>query len=754
MTFQPNITPHDAAWAEGGRASDVPITAKGPSPFDEQPAEASPIEPNTPEIESFLRDRVGYAIHVVSIDPDAAEDAPGKARGRYFGDNAGDAARYLAAENASGRNCYWTVNVTPVGMNKKPFKKDIAAARFAHADIDPPKGSAGMDKDAALARLQALDLVPSFVIDSGNGLQPLWQLTHAPKQWEPIEDINRGIEKTLAADSCHNIDRLLRVPGTINWPNATKRARGRVPVLAKLAHDGGRDAIYTPDQLAAVFPPIADTKKESKTSSSEDIGDIPLLTAADLGIPPERFYDPLRSVIEHPAGEDRSKDGLRAAGDLLRAGFTKLEVLGILLNPKNKVSAHYLDQADPRRAAVRAIDWLEKNKDKANCQDNAAGNAGDDAGNAGTGAQPSGTAPLKYELLHEMADPSTPRPWIMKGIFAKGETTMWYGPPGGLKSALLASATVAVAHGDDWFGRKSKGKFGVIYFALERPDLVRRRLQATIASKGITEPLAIAVIPGIRGLSTEADVAQILATIAKLSDVFRAMGVDGVGMTIFDTWAKLVAAGGGDENSAKDVGPIFANLQRIKDQTGVHAALIGHTGKDKDRGIRGSSAIPGDFDVGILIDGDATKTATVQKANAVPEGKLFSFGSRLYTFGHDEDGDAIDVNIIKPVGAADDASSSGKRVWPKSLKLFRRALTEVTINSGVAYQIPQGPTVRSVKVDDVRKQYAAAYPHNGDGERRKAIHISWRRHFDAAVGNDLIGCRNDGQDTTWMWDAT
>jgi len=57
-------------------------------------------------------------------------------------------------------------------------------------------------------------------------------------------------------------------------------------------------------------------------------------------------------------------------------------------------------------------------------------------------------------------------------------------------------------------------------------------------------------------------------------------------------------------------------------------------------------------------------------------------------------------------------------------------------------------------VDDVRKQYAAAYPHNGDGERRKAIHISWRRHFDAAVGNDLIGCRNDGQDTTWMWDAT
>jgi AAA domain len=73
---------------------------------------------------------------------------------------------------------------------------------------------------------------------------------------------------------------------------------------------------------------------------------------------------------------------------------------------------------------------------------------------------------------------------------------------------------------------------------------------------------------------------------------------------------ELVAAGGGDENSAKDVGPIFASLQRIKDETGVHAALIGHTGKNSDRGVRGSSAVPGDIDVGIAIDGDAIKTAT------------------------------------------------------------------------------------------------------------------------------------------------
>jgi hypothetical protein len=57
-----------------------------------------------------------------------------------------------------------------------------------------------------------------------------------------------------------------------------------VPVLTRLAHDGGRDAIYTSDQLARVFPPIAGAETESKTSSGEDIGEIELLTADDLGL--------------------------------------------------------------------------------------------------------------------------------------------------------------------------------------------------------------------------------------------------------------------------------------------------------------------------------------------------------------------------------------------------------------------------------------------------------------------------------------
>jgi len=115
---------------------------------------------------------------------------------------------------------------------------------------------------------------------------------------------------------------------------------------------------------------------------------------------------------------------------------------------------------------------------------------------------------------------------------------------------------------------------------------------------------------------------------------------------IIDTFAKLIAAAGGDENSAKDQGAVFANVQRVKNNTGVHVALIGHTGKDESRGARGSNALLGDVDVMVTIGGEEIKSVTVTKANDAPEGPLFSFKSEVHDFGTDEDGDPITVNIV------------------------------------------------------------------------------------------------------------
>ncbi|MCK1400106.1 AAA family ATPase [Bradyrhizobium sp. 4] len=240
---------------------------------------------------------------------------------------------------------------------------------------------------------------------------------------------------------------------------------------------------------------------------------------------------------------------------------------------------------------------------------------------------------------------------IVKGIFAWGETSAWIAPPGGMKSALLASAAISIALKQSWFGRRAaENPIGVIYFALERADLVKRRLIAHRRKLGLPDnhPLPILVQSGMLDMMNPATVPLVVEAVRRAEVYFGHLPeCHCAGLLIFDTFAKMIAAGGGDENSAKDQGRVFANLQRIKDELGQpHIALIGHTGKDEARGARGSNALYGDVDVLVTINGDAIKTATVAKANDIPDGPLFSFASEVVDFGPDRDGDPQTVNII------------------------------------------------------------------------------------------------------------
>ena len=179
---------------------------------------------------AFLR-VVGSGIHLCSIVPD------GVCRGRWFGEDVVAATDWAKSENELGKNVYWTVNLVADGcLRGKPRKADIVATRYIHVDIDPPKGSCKLDKAVTLSKLCALSASPSFVIDSGGGLQAFWRLAGEAAASE-VESLNRAVAVRLGGDNCHNIDRLMRLPGTLNYPNANKRASGRSVSLAKVIYD-------------------------------------------------------------------------------------------------------------------------------------------------------------------------------------------------------------------------------------------------------------------------------------------------------------------------------------------------------------------------------------------------------------------------------------------------------------------------------------------------------------------------------------
>lgn len=275
------------------------------------------------------------SIHLVAITPD------GPLTGRNFGGDYVGAMEWARAQ--TGANVYFTVNeVSPTFTGTKPTKADITRARFAHVDIDPPE-SGEWDRDAALLALMAQN--PTVIIDSGNGWQGLWALTH---HTDDIETINRGIAHALGADPrIHNIDRLFRVPDTTNWPNAVKRAKGRTPQPSSLILS--EPHAFTPEVLRAHYPAPA---RAPSTRNAPDMYDGPYEPDFDPPIPSDRLRDMLWADVGPGA---RSEHAAALAHLMGREGYTFPQILGTLLNPQWPWAGTIQDQADPERQARRKL---------------------------------------------------------------------------------------------------------------------------------------------------------------------------------------------------------------------------------------------------------------------------------------------------------------------------------------------------------------------------------------------------------------
>jgi hypothetical protein len=352
-----------------------------------------------------------------------------------------------------------------------------------------------------------------------------------------------------------------------------------------------------------------------------------------------------------------------------------------------------------------------------------------------------------FKTFDEMAGETLAKRHIIKGIFARGESSAWIAPPGGLKSALMASAAFHISSGQDWFGYRNKEAAGVVYFAIERADLVRRRLQAHGIRQGLAG-LPIAVVSATIDLTKPDASKKVVDTIREAERCFDVS----IGLVIIDTFAKLIAAAGGDENSAKDQGIVFANVQRVKNATDTHVALIGHTGKNESRGSRGSNAILGDVDLMVTISGDEIRTATVTKANDAPEGPLFSFKSEVHEFGHDEDGDPITVNVVSSEEVSQQAVGKPRDKWPRGLRLVHEAIAEAVTAEGRDHRVNgDGPPVRAVRLQAARSIHMRRYVNNGDGDPKAAERKAWQRNFNDARSRDLIsGETTAGLELVWL----
>lgn len=87
-------------------------------------------------------------------------------------------------------------------------------------------------------------------------------------------------------------------------------------------------------------------------------------------------------------------------------------------------------------------------------------------------------------------------------------------------------------------------------------------------------------------------------------------------MIWLDTLARTF--GTGDENSQKDMNAYVNGVDRLRDHFGAVVGIVHHTGKDSDRGLRGSSALYAAMDTVIKTD---RKGNTLTLKNQQPHGK-------------------------------------------------------------------------------------------------------------------------------------
>jgi hypothetical protein len=344
------------------------------------------------------------------------------------------------------------------------------------------------------------------------------------------------------------------------------------------------------------------------------------------------------------------------------------------------------------------------------------------------------------------------KPWMIKGVLAKGETSAWIAPPKGGKSTLVVDLAIAVASGRDWRGYQNNGASGVLYCALERAADVKRMMVAQ-RQRGNHGGLPIAIADEIIDMMDPGCVELIVTTIREASDHLRCP----IGLLVIDTFAKGIAAGGGDEDKARDQGKVFANLQRIKEQTGVHCLIIGHTGKDAERGARGSNALLGDVDLMVEIAGDDIRRATVTGANDVVTGLVTAFKIEPFVLGHDEDGDPITTRIIDPELISEDelpgqpgqfCRDSVPPRMPRGekghlVKIVEKAISEAGEKAPPSNHIPAGVSVVS---RDTLRTYARTAGYR-DGHSAETFKRSFNRDLSALAGDGVIVIHADN---VWM----
>lgn len=492
--------------------------------------------PDPPAAITYLQELDANGWHtLVAIAPDETTAHRTTARTFRPGDWL-EMQRWLAKHNGSW-NIYYQLNEPVAGArHSKLTKAEIGHIRAIYVDLDPRGGPDELEAERqrllALADAALGDMIapPTFVVDSGGGIQLVWKLEQklpAAQFAAWAEAQSNALAEAFNGDHVYNVDRIFRLPGTINIPTAAKRAKGRQPALAQTIGISG--ATYSQKELASWTPP-----KMPDTAAAIELPPIDMteVVAADAydQLPPdlkERFEQELARNgelaalwrgLEPPHDTSRSGWAFALATHLRRSGrFSPTEYAQLAwvwdvaqLWTWESRAQYQLQRAWARNPGVSALEEFPPLDDTT-------------ADAILTDRKATSIPPIaeRVEPITEIdLSEIRPREWLFGKFLARRYLSMLISPPGVGKTTFFMQLAIAMATGrDDIAGFHVPRRCRVIYHNQEdERDELKLRAAAVMAHYGIRP----AELTGDDGRSN-----LWISSGAEHAIVFSAMGRDG-----------------------------------------------------------------------------------------------------------------------------------------------------------------------------------------------------------------------------------
>lgn len=286
----------------------------------------------------------------------------------FNSDQEKDCRAWLLEQNLNEQlEVYFQINSIKTTLSpsrKKAGENDVWRSQYLWVDIDPEKGSEDLaasqaEMDAIIAKLEP---TPTWVIDSGRGRWVLWRIepsVHLDGSGGKITEDVKARAKTLElqvgkkfADNCRNVDRIGRLPGTINHKTGElARVREyhperRYPIETFVPHP------------SSSFVPGASYEKASETAGTAVSTDLHFDEAIHFDHNQLPVSDYVKEVIT-TGGKIPEKFKSRSEAlwfvirELLKAGTPDILIEHVLLDRDNGISASVLERKDNHLAYVR-----------------------------------------------------------------------------------------------------------------------------------------------------------------------------------------------------------------------------------------------------------------------------------------------------------------------------------------------------------------------------------------------------------------